>query len=152
VTPSGGFAAAVSLACVITTSIASPNDPPTCSIPASVSITESSAATATLTVNTTAATSAALRYPLRRKYAPAGGILFAIALFIGIPLRRRRWSYLAALLAVTMSVSILGCGGSTTPNTKPGNAGTTAGSYVVTITGTSAGVTTQTTTVNVTVN
>ncbi|MGD0891124.1 MAG: Ig-like domain repeat protein [Terracidiphilus sp.] len=152
VTPSGGFAAAVSLTCAVTTSLTSPNDVPTCTIPSSVSVTGASAVTATLTVNSTAATSAALRYPLRGIYGPAGGVSLAIVVFFCIPLRRRRWSHLVALLAVTAFASVLGCGGGGTSNPNPGNAGTTAGSYVVTVTGTSAGQTTQTTTVNLTVN
>jgi hypothetical protein len=152
VTPSGGFAAAVAFTCAVTTSIASPNDPPTCSIPSSVSVTGSSAATATLTVNSTAAATAALRYPLHKVYAPAGSALLAIALFFGIPVRRRRGSHLAMVLAATMFASALGCGGSATSNTNPGHPGTTAGSYLVTVTGTSAGLTAQTIAVTVTVN
>ena len=152
VTPSGGFAGAVSLTCAVTTSIPSPNDPPTCSIPSSVSSTGSSVSTATLTVNTTAATTAALRYPFRKTYGPSGGALLAIALFFGIPLRRRRWGHLAGLLAVVVFASVMGCGGGGGSNSNPGNAGTTAGSYTVTVTGTSAGIATQTTTVKLTVN
>jgi trimeric autotransporter adhesin len=151
VTPSGGLSGAVTLACAVTTSIASPNDSPTCSVTPSVSITGSSAATATLTVNSTAATTAALRNPLHKTFVPAGGALLVIALFFGVPVRRR-WNYLAALLVAMTFASVLGCGSSTTTKTNPGNPGTTAGSYLVTITGTSAGVTTQTTTVTVIVN
>jgi hypothetical protein len=117
-----------------------------------VSITGASAATATLTVNSTAATTAGLQYPLHKAYSPAGGALFAIALFFAVPRRRWRWSYLAALFAVAVVASLAGCGSGGGGSTNPGNPGTTAGSYVVTVTGTSAGITTQTTTVNVTVN
>jgi len=151
VTPSGGFTGSVSLACSVTTSITSPNDPPTCSVSSSVSITDASGATATVTVNTTAATTAALRYPLRRTYGPAGGALVAIALFFSIPLRRRRWGHLVGLLAVMVFASAMGCGGSGS-NTNQGNPGTTAGGYTVTITGMATGISAQTTTVTVTVN
>jgi hypothetical protein len=147
-TPSGGFTAAVSLSCAVTTSIASPNDPPTCSLPSSVSITGASAATATLTVNSTAATAASLTRPLRGIWGSGSGAVLAIALFFGIPRRRRRWSQLAGLLAVVALGSVMGCGGGApSGNSNPGNAGTTAGTYVVTISGTSAGIAKQTTTV-----
>jgi len=156
VTPSGGFAASVSLTCAVTTSIASPNDPPTCTLPSSVTVAASTAATTTLTVSSTAATTAALRHPnpsnaLHKFLGAAGGASFAIAVFFCIPLRRRRWSSLLSLLAVVLCTSVVGCGGSS-GTSAPGNPGTTAGTYVVTITGTSAGVTTQTTTVSVTIN
>jgi trimeric autotransporter adhesin len=152
VTPSGSFAAEVSLSCAVTTSITNPNDPPTCSIPSSVNITGSTATSATLTVSSTAATTAALHNSIRKTFAPAGGALFAIAVFFVLPRRRRRWSYVAGLIAATMLASVTGCGGSATPHSIPTNPGTTAGSYTVTITGTSAGITAQTTTVAVTIN
>jgi len=153
VTPSGGFAAAVSLSCAVTTSVANPNDPPTCGIPSSVSITGGSAATATLTVSTTAATTAALTRSIRGIGPSGSGVVLAVVLLFSLPRRCRRWSFFAGLLAVVALASVAGCGGGgNSGNTNPGNAGTTAGTYLVTITGASAGVTTQTTTVTVTVN
>jgi len=150
VTPSGGFTGTVSLSCVVTTSIATATDPPTCAIPSSVSVTGATAIAATLTVSSTAASTADLRLPARKLYAPAGGTILALMLFCAIPRRRRRWSHLASLLCFFAVGVTLGCGGSgTKANSNPG---TTAGSYVVTVTASSTAITTQTTTVNVTVN
>ncbi len=59
VTPSGGFTGAVNLSCAVTTSIGSPTSPATCSLSSSsASITGTTPATDTVTVKTTASTSA----------------------------------------------------------------------------------------------
>ena len=152
VTPSGGLTGTVTLSCAVTTAIASPNDPPACSIPSSVTISGAAAATATLTVNSTAATTIALEGSRHKAYAvAAGGSFFAAMIFFGIPRRRRRWSHLVALLSVLVLGAAIGCGGSSSKAT-PGNPGTTAGAYVVTVIATASGLKPQTTAVNVTVN
>jgi subtilase family serine protease len=156
--PSGGFTGLVSLSCVITPTAAS--DPATCSVPASVSITSSSAQTATLTVNTTAATSS-LNQNKKPFWPSAGGTALALVLFFGIPRRRRSWLAVLGLLVLFVSIAGIGCGGggggggSPSPSPSPSNPGTSAGTYVATVTGTSGTGTsaiTQTTAVTVTVN
>jgi len=142
VTPSNGFTGTVSLSCAITPTAAS--DPATCRLPASVTISGSTAQTATLTVNTTAATSAL--NPTRRLFWPsAGGAALACILLVGIPARRRRWQSTLGVLVLLFSITggALSCGGSG----GRGNHGTTPGTYTITVTGT-LGATTQTGTVS----
>jgi N-acetylneuraminic acid mutarotase len=147
-TPSGGFNGLISLSCAITPRAAS--DPATCSMPASATISSSATQTVTLTVNTTPATSALNRK--RRFFRPlAGGTALACILLVGIPARRRRrWSILAMLVLLFAVVGgALGCGGGGNGG-GGGNPGTTPGTYVITVTGTSGPIT-QTGTVSLTV-
>jgi N-acetylneuraminic acid mutarotase len=134
-TPSGGFTGVISLSCAITPAAAS--DPAACSIPASVTISGSTAQTTTLTVNTTAPTSALNRS--RRFFGPlAGGTTLACILLVGIPVRRRRWwSILGMLVLFSVLGGALGCGGSGNGGGGGGggNAGTTPGTYIITVTG-----------------
>ncbi len=158
-TPSGGFTGTINLTCAITPTAAS--DPATCTIPASVTISGTAVQTATLMVNTTAASSA--HNSLGRSFRPllGGGTALACALLIGIPKRRRRWcSTLGVLVLFFYIVGVtLGCsgggnggegGGGTGGSVGGGIAGTTAGSYVITVTGISGDLT-QTATMSLTV-
>jgi hypothetical protein len=156
VTP-GNFTGPVALTAAITTSPAGAQDPPTLSFGATtpVTITGTSAGTATLTIGTTAASSASLAHPNRRQLRlyGAGSAVLACILFFGFPARRRGWMRLLSLLLLFAASAgvILGCSGSGgSTSTGPSNSGTTPGSYVVTVTGTS-GATTATGTVALTV-
>ena len=168
-TPAGGFTGSVVLTAAITGSPVGAQDLPTFSFGTTspVSISGASAATATLTISTTAATSAALR----RRPGPGpgpgsgwlggGGVLACILLF-GVSSRRRRWQTLLGLLVflIVLSGGILSCGGGGSGGGSGGgggsgsggggNPGTTAGTYTVTVTGTS-GATTAMGTVTLTV-
>ena len=167
VTGSGGFAGAVTLTCAVSPAAAS--DAATCSVsPASVTISGATAQTSTLTVVTTAPTSAALVHPKTGGvpwYAAAGATL-ACVLFFGVPARRRGWQTFLGMLVLLVSVStfVMGCGGgsggsSSTGGTggsgggggTPANPGTTAGAYTVTVTGTSGSIV-KTVTVTLAVN
>jgi hypothetical protein len=159
VTPSGGFTGSVALTAALTSSPAGAQYPPTLSFGSTspVSITSTSAGTATLTVSTTAATSAALAYPKSRNvpWYAAGGTLLAGLLLFGIPARRRSWRTMLGMLCLLVGFGggVLACGGSGGGGggDGSGNPGTTAGTYTVTVTGTSGSLT-QTTTLTVTVN
>jgi hypothetical protein len=151
-TPSDGFTGVISLSCAITPKAAS--DPPTCSIPASVTISGSAAQTTTLTVNTTAPTSALNR--ARRFFWPSvsGTALACIIMLVGAPApRRKRWRILG-IFVLLFSVVGLGCGGSGNGGGGGGggggNSGTTPGMYIITVTGTSGNIT-QEATVSLTV-
>jgi len=115
--------------------------------PAAISGT--AAVTATLTINTTAASSAALHKPPRRIFALGGGGTLAVLLFFCLPFRRRKWQTLLSLLVFSaIAAASIGCvsnGGIESPSR-----GTSAGNYIVTVTGTSGSLT-ATTAVNVTV-
>jgi hypothetical protein len=142
VTPTYGFTGTVNLSCAISPTAAS--DPATCSIsPTSVTITDTTAKTSTLTVSTTAASSAALRHnrlPGEPWYAVGGATLACLLLF-GIPARRRSWRTMLGMLALLVALSggILACGGggNSGGGGGGGNTGTTPGTYTITVTGTS---------------
>jgi len=161
--PSGGFAGSVALSCTVT-GPATAVDPPTCSVAAPPAITGTAAVTATLTVNTTAASSSsnatgqvamAFHKQHNRSSVIGGGAALAASLFFGLPLRRRRTKTLLNLLLLgAFAAIIVGCGGAqkaANPVTMPANPGTTFGSYMVMVAG-SSGTLTASTTVAVTVN
>ena len=168
--PSGGFTGSVALTCTVT-GPATAVDLPTCSFAAPPAITGTAAVTATLTVNTTAASSSsnatghtatAFRNQRKPMLALGGGSAFAAFLFFGLPLRRRRTKTLLSLLLLgAFATIVMGCGGAkkaanpvttpTNPVATPPNPGTTVGSYMVTVSG-SSGALTASTTVAVTVN
>jgi hypothetical protein len=111
----------------------------------------------TLTVYTTAATSASLADPMHRGFPwyTEGGAALACILLIGIPARRRRWRTMLgmAALLVALTGGVLSCGGGGGGGIGSGgnsNPGTTAGAYTITVTATS-GTTTATGTVALTV-
>jgi subtilase family serine protease len=157
VTPLWGFTGSVALTAVIVSSPAGAQYPPTLSFGATspVSITGADAKTATLTISTTAATSAEMIHP-RRPVTPwyaLGGASLACILFFGIPMRRRnRWSLPGMLaLLVILASGILSCGGGGSTGGGGGggggggNPGTTAGFYTITVTGTSGTITASST-------
>jgi hypothetical protein len=143
VTPSNGFTGTVSLSCAITPAAA--NDPATCNIvPSSVTISGSTTQTATLTVSTTQA--AALNQPFKLFWPSAGGATLALAFLFRIPKRRRNWLAMLGLFCLFVSIAGTGCGSSNSSTGGGGgggggggssNPGTTAGTYTITITGTS---------------
>jgi peptidoglycan/LPS O-acetylase OafA/YrhL len=125
-------------------------DPPTCTAAPPAVISAADAVTSTITISTTGPSTAALRYPARRDFSIGGGALAAFLVFC-LPFRRRRWQSLLSLVLLSAIAALcVGCV-SGVPANDPSNAGTTPGSYVITVTGTS-GTASVTTTVNLTVN
>ena len=157
VMPSGGFTGSVALSAVLANSPSGATDPPTFSFGTTspVSITGASNGTGTLTVSTTAATTAALVRPNGRgvPWYAAGGAAFACLLFFGIPARRRRWRSMlgTVVLLAFLALGVVSCGGKSSSNNNSGSPGTTTGAYSITVTGT-AGSIVKTTTVTLTVN
>jgi trimeric autotransporter adhesin len=147
VTPAGGFTGTVALTCAFATNATT--DPATCSMsPTSVAIT-GGALTSSLSITTTASTSS--KNEVKKLFWPsAGGATLAFLLFFGLPRRRRNWLAMLGLLAVFAGLAGMGCGGSGGGGGGGGGGGTSAGTYSVTVTGTSGSVT-ETTTVSVTV-
>ncbi|MGD0730582.1 MAG: fibronectin type III domain-containing protein [Terracidiphilus sp.] len=157
-TPSNGFTGAVTLSAAVTTGPSDAVYPPTFSFGTTspVNIT-SGAATGTLTVTTTASGSgpctswnhAAPSHPWHAK----GGAMLACLVLIGIPLRRRNWRSFLAMLALfaILAGGVSACSGSSGKAcTALSTSGTTAGTYTITVTGTSGSVT-ETGTVTLTV-
>ena len=163
ITPSGGFSSKLALSCTVN-SPATAVDLPTCSVAAPPAITSTAAVTTTLTVNTTAASSSsnatghaatAFRKQPNRMLALGGGGALVAFLFFGMPSRRCRTKTLLSLLLLgAFPPIVMGCGGAqkaANPVTTPANPGTTVGTYMVTVTG-SSGALAASTTVAVTVN
>jgi len=152
-TPAGGFTGSVSLTASVTTSPAGAQNPPTLSFGSTtpVMITSTAAAHATLTVTTTpAATSAVVPPPTHRSWIPAGGTALGLLVLFGIPARRRKLrAWLGMLLLFAgVSIGMTACGGGSSGSSTPPavtHPGTTAGTYVVTVTATSGAVTAKTT-------
>jgi len=137
VTPANGFTGTINLSCSVTPVLAV--DPVTCSLsPTSLTINGAAAQTSTLTVATTAATSAE-NQGKRLFWPSAGGTALALLLFFGVPRQRRNWLAMFGLLAVFVSMGVMGCvSGNGSSNA---NAGTAAGTYVITVTATSGAIT-----------
>jgi hypothetical protein len=138
VTPSHGFIGSVALSAAVTNGPAGALDTPSLSFGSTTPavITGAAPATATLTITTTEETSSAA-YP-RRPGAPwyeAGGATLACILLFALPSRRRKWRTMLGMLTLLVALAggTVGCAGH-----KHGNSGTTAGTYIVTVTGTSS--------------
>ena len=159
-TPSGGFTGSVALSATVTSSPSGSQYPPTLSFGSTspVSITGATAGTATLTITTTAATTSSLSHPKRLgvPWYSAGGAALACLLLFGLPARRRSWRTILGMfmLLAALTASVMACGGGGIARGGGGGggsiAGTTAGNYTITLTGTS-GTTTKTGSLTLTV-
>jgi hypothetical protein len=144
VTPVGGFTGQVALTAAVTASPAGAQYPPTMSFGSTslVSITGTNPGTATLTISTTASTRAALNHSQdpRVFWYMGSGATLACLLFFGIPARRHSRLRMLGLFAILMAFvgGILACGGG---GGNSSISGTTAGSYTITVTGTSGSTT-----------
>jgi hypothetical protein len=128
--------------------------PPTCAIAAPTIIPVTAETTATLVVNTTPAATAAFNNPLQQFFVAAASVTMA-ALLLPVLSVRWRWQTLLSLLVLAIIAGAAGCGAINSrviAPISPGatNPGTTAGDYIVAVTGTN-GATTATTAVSVTV-
>jgi hypothetical protein len=132
------------MTCAITSSPSGAVDPPTCSASQPAAISGGNAVTSTLTINTTGSSSAVLNQPLKHLFTfGGGGTLVAALVLFGLPRRRRKLQALLTLLVLSaVAMVAVGCGGSNTNITTTN--GTTAGSYTVTVTGTSGSTTAKT--------
>jgi hypothetical protein len=153
VTPAGGFTGSVALTAAITSSPNGAQSVPTLTFSGTnpVSIAGAAAGTATLMIGTTPANCAPGNViDLRVRWYPPGAAALACLLLFSILRRRRSWRRALAMLAllVTLVGGMLACGGASLSRNCP--PATTAGNYIVTVTGTS-GSTTATGTVTLTV-
>ena len=157
-TPSGGFTGGAALTASVASSPAGAQYPPTLSFGSTspVNITGATGGAATLTITTTAATIGALSYPKRPgvPWYPAGGAALACLLLFGRPTRRSKWRTMSGMLAffIALTGGVMACGGGGNGGGGSGGgiAGTTAGTYTITVTGAS-GATTAIGTVSLTV-
>lgn len=155
VEPIAGFTGNVALTASVTSSPVNAVNPPTLSFGSTspVSITNSAAGTATLTISTTApktnACSAENTKPGGPSFSSGGGVVMAVLLFFGAARRRKHWCRLlgASFLFLAVLSSLTACGGggggsACSPTVTPG---TTPGTYQITVTGTSGALTASTT-------
>jgi Predicted protease len=160
ITPVNGFTGSVSLTAALTSSPTGAANLPTMSFGATtpVNITGANAGTATLTITTTAsqqgACTATNSIPQNPNWYARGGTVLACVLLFGFRAKRRKFrtalSLVALLIAGACGVSSCGGGSKSSTCTPSTIAGTTAGSYTFTVTGTS-GTATATRTVALTV-
>jgi hypothetical protein len=144
VTPTGGFTGSVVLTADVT-----PNWSgvayyvPTVSFGGTspVNISGTGAGIATLTVTTTAAVGCSQAQQTHREipWYTGGGAILAFAMLFGIPARRRRWRAALSMAALLIIVAggLLACGGGSDSNCNGTTSGTTPGSYIITVYGTS---------------
>lgn len=132
--PSGGFSSAIALTCSGVPSEAN------CSLsPASVTPSGSGSSTATLTISTTASSALPPFSSNPRPWIWPGALLLlaGAGLLAGMLTQKRKLAWLGSV--VLFSVLAVSCGGgsSSPPPSSPSNPGTPAGSYTITVTGTS---------------
>ncbi len=148
-----GFAGTVNLSCNVTTAMTNVSDMPSCSLnPPSVTISGTTTQTSVLTVTTTAASSA--ENNIKKLIWPTGGTTLALVMLLVVPRRRRNWLAMTEIILLCVVIGAVGCGGGGSGNGGGGgggNPGTTAGTYTITVTGTSGSVSATVGTVNVTV-
>jgi hypothetical protein len=143
ISSTNGYAGTVSLICSVTSSPSGASDTPTCTATQTVTLSATTTSgTASVTVNSTAATSGLIwpKVRLGCGWTARGGALLALILVPWISKRRRSWAALILLLiGLTLIGDFTACGGGggggTTP-VMPSNPGTTAGNYTITVTGT----------------
>lgn len=149
-----GFAGTVSLSCSVSPVTA---QPPTCGVsPGSMNLTAGGTGTAVISLTSAGPTNTCLSTTATNGTGGIGGVALAGFLLLLVPARRRRMLRGASLiLLMGLGLAIMnGCAAGTVevcPNDA--TAGTTAGTYTVTVTGTSGGLSvTAPATITVTVN
>jgi hypothetical protein len=156
---SNGFTGSVTFTCLTTTVPAKA----ACSFsPASVALAGNNTLSTTLTISTTAATTASLAVPARPDSNPVAPTLWASLSGVGLfgfvwaggaSKKRRHMVVVLGILLLIMMFTMLGCGGSgssSTSNQGTSVPGTPAGSYAVTVVATGSGSGAPSHTMNVT--
>jgi len=132
VTALNGFAGTVDLTC--TPSNASVHIACTLA-PASVDLSSNQTGTAQLSITTVADLRSPSGSHSRGLWFAASGGLFAVVLLGGVP-SRRRWLTLSSLIVAGLVITAVGCGGGSSSSQQQSH-GTPAGTYSITVTGTS---------------
>jgi hypothetical protein len=139
----GGFTGTVQLSCAVAGGTSS-TFAPTCVVPATASVAGASPVNATLTVNTTSATTALAARQGRLFGERMGGLALGCLLLFVVP-RRRAWAALGLFVLAAGSMVVIGCGGKSSSGTPTGGSpGTAAGNYTVTVTASSGSITSTT--------
>jgi len=149
---SNGYIGKITLSCSLTSSPTGAANLPSCSTGSAVTLNSSTtSATSTVTVSTTK-NSAQLEHSHMGGWAGSGGgVVLAFLMFLGTPIRRRKWlSIVTILIAMTALGGLVGCGKSGSGSGSASSAGT----YTFTVSGkgNDASTTTASTTFTVTVD
>lgn len=156
ITPNEGFTGAVTMTATIADSPIGATNLPSLSFASngSVNVGGSGPATTTLTIATTANSSASAAADRNGSHLFAsGGAILACLLLFGIPVRRRRYwqSFLGAVvLFAALASGAVGCSSGFVMGKSSTGTGTTPGAYLITVKG-AAGSTTASTTISLTV-
>ena len=148
ITPTNGFTGSVTLTGTVASPTGAVNTPTLTFTTSPVTISSATAVTSTLTIATTVSQTTpcvAVNQPPSGIpwYAKGGAVLACVFLFGIAPKRRKLRTILGALmLLIALTGGMVACGGSkSTPCTPTTTPGTTAGSYTITVTGTSGATT-----------
>lgn len=156
IVPENGFTGTVNLSCTVTPPTGA-LDAPTCSVPSSETVSNTTFVNASVMIATTGTTqvrnapaSNPRSNPSRRT---GGAILACLGLLVGNLARRGRKSVQLLLLLLLAAIPLMACGGGGSGGTTTTTTGgTSAGNYIVTVTGTASSLTAVTTQIVVTVN
>jgi len=154
-TSTNGFSGTVNLSCTVSPT---PSLAPTCTVPATIQVAAGTLGSISVTVSTTAQTSAQLWIPngLQNSWATLMFSCLLVMVFALVPVEpskdKKRKNYALAGLLL-FAIALVGCGGgsSNSDGGGGGTAGTPAGNYTITVTGTSGSVK-QTSSLKLTVN
>lgn len=154
--PENGFSGTINLTCAVVPPTGAV-DTPACSLPSSESISGTTFVNASVMIATTGTTVARNAPASRPRSNPSrrtgGAILACLGLLIGNLARRGRKSLQLLLLILLVALPLAACGGGgSSGGTTTTTGGTSAGNYVVTVTGTASGLTAVSTQIVVTVN
>ncbi len=131
ITPAGSFSGTVSLTCAITPAVM---PAPVCSVPASVNVTQGTAAAVTAKISTTAAGTAGSisQAKLPSGMMPIAATFFLLSACLLVVGYRRRMPALAVPITAVLLFGVVACGGSSSHGTS--TPGTPAGTYTATVT------------------
>jgi endoglucanase len=149
IVPQSGFTGTVSLTCSVSGGPTGGSFPPGCAVPASESVTGSSAVDVTVSITTTGSSSISRTNPPSNLWRMSGGFALASLLLIGIPARRRKM-LLSILMGAAIVFSVSSCSSNSSPSGNSTST-TSAGTYTVTVTATAAGAPSVTTLITVNV-
>ena len=156
IVPENSFTGTVNLSCTVIAPTGA-IDAPTCSVPSSQTISGTTAASITVSIATTGATQVRNVPPTRPRGSfsrrSGGAILACLGLVVGNLARRSRKCLQLLLLLLLVAFPLAACGGGGTGGgTTTTSGGTSAGNYVVTVTGTASGLSPVTTQIVVVIN
>jgi endoglucanase len=154
--PENGFTGTVNLTCTVVPPTGA-MDTPTCSVPSTETISGTAAVSATVMIATTGTTVARNAPASRKRSNPlrrtGGAILACLGLLISTRSRRGRKGMQLLFLLSLVAFPLAACsGGGNSGGTTTPTGGTSAGNYIVTVTGTASGLTAVSTQIVVTVN